>query len=258
MPIRSRADIDAYTASLRNRAPVTSAVDLSGRSVAPWSWDDVARDEDRRLTENLASRSSHNRLVNIGRIASIAPLGAMFAPGGLAPFGGGAGTAASGAGWTMPGVTAPMFGAAASSAVPAAVGGGVTAGRAGTMATLGRIFSSPGMELGVNAGLNLLGTRSANKAAEQARQDQLTQYREALALQRQQLETEARNADLDREDARALNAAINELKKRELDAAEEERAFSRGLIEARETRLAPYRGVSESALRRLSSMWGLG
>jgi hypothetical protein len=84
-----------------------------------------------------------------------------------------------------------------------------------------------------------------------------TANREALALQRQQLEAELRNADLDRADAKAANDALNELKRRELAASEEERAYKRGLEEQRETRLAPYRRQSEAALQRLSAIWGL-
>lgn len=210
-----------------------------------------------------ASKKGHNRLVNIGRVASAVPfaMGAGSALAGLYGGGAAAPAAASGAGWSMPGVSAPVFGGAAGAATGGAGGAGMaaTAGAgAGKLATLGKLFSSPGLELGVNAGLTLLGNRSANKAADQARADQMAQYRESIALQRQQLEMEARNADLDREDARALNAAINELKKRELDAAEEERAFNRSLIEQRETRMAPYRRSSEAALQRLNQMWGLG
>lgn len=144
---------------------------------------------------------------------------------------------------------------ASAGSVPAAAG--TATGTIGRMATLGKIFSSPGMELGVNAGLSLLGTHSAKKAADQARADQLAAQKEAIAIERQKLELEATNANLDREDQRALNAAINELKKRELDAAEEERAFNRGLVEQRETRLAPYRDASGRALQRLQSMWGI-
>jgi hypothetical protein len=114
------------------------------------------------------------------------------------------------------------------------------------------------MNLGVNALTTLFGMRSQTKAADRARAEQLAANREALALERQRLELEARNADLDRADAKAANDAINELRRRELAAAEEERAFNRGLVEAREGRLAPYRANSQAAMRRLAEMWGLG
>ena len=152
----------------------------------------------------------------------------------------------------MPGVTAPVFGVGGATA-PAA-----TAATAASPGILSKIFTSPLAGTLVNAGTSLLGQRSQNKAADQARADTLKAQAEALALQRQQLELEARNADLDREDARALNAAINELKKRELDAAEEVRAFERTQYEARETRRAPYRQAGDAALKRLQAMWGIG
>lgn len=185
------------------------------------------------------------------------PTGFALAPGGaLSSLYSSAAPAAStstSAGWSMPGVTAPTFGAPASTA--AATTGATSAGR---FATMGRLFNSPGMELGVNSALNLFGMRSQNRANDQARQDALLQYREGLALERQRLEQEMQNAALDREDARALNAAVNELKRRELEADEEQRSFERGLVEARETRLAPYRETSAAAMNRLRAMWGLG
>ncbi len=141
-------------------------------------------------------------------------------------------------------------------AAPGAATTATAAPAAGKFATLGKLFSSPGMELGVNTGLSLLGMRSQNRAADQARNDTLTQYREGLALERQRLEAETRNADLDRADAKALNDAINELKRRELDAAEEERSYRRGLEEAREARLQPYRDNSLRAMNALYSMLG--
>jgi hypothetical protein len=113
------------------------------------------------------------------------------------------------------------------------------------------------MDLGVNTGLSLFGMHSQKKAADQARSDTLAANREAIALQRQQLEETTRNANLDRADAKAANDAINELKKRELDAAEEERAYNRSLVEQREARLAPYRQRGQQALDRLASMWSL-
>lgn len=189
--------------------------------------------------------------------------------GGAALFGGGSVMAgmfpgmagASGAaGWTMPGVTAPTFGAvgpvtgtagsALSTLAPAAATGG-------KLATMGRMFSSPGFSTLVNAGLGVAGMRSQNKAADQARLDLLAQQKEALALERQRLELEARNADLDRADAVRLNEAVNELRRRELAIAEEERAWTREREELRDTRLAPYRAGSEAAHRRLMQMWGL-
>lgn len=216
-----------------------------------------------KLQEQWERMEADRRKMGLIRNLAMAGVGGVFAAPAVGALFSSAPAAASGtgaAGWTMPGVSAPVFGAAGpatgavSTAATAAAGGAATAGK---LASLGRLFSSPGMDLAVNAGLSLVGMRQQNKAAEQARLDLLAQQREALALERQRLEMEARNADLDREDARALNEAINELKRRELAAAEEERAYVRAKDEARETRLAPYRGASEAALRRLQSLWGL-
>lgn len=202
--------------------------------------------EDRlRRSRRFGNIAKMGVLGTVAAGAGAGALGAMFT-------GGGAAGAAQGAGWSMPGVTAPVFGVAGATA-PAA-----TAATAASPGILSKMFTSPLVGTLVNAGTSLLGQRSQNKAADQARADTLKAQAEALALQRQQLELEARNADLDREDARALNAAINELKKRELDAAEEVRAFERTQYEARETRRVPYRQAGDAALKRLQVMWGIG
>lgn len=176
---------------------------------------------------------SKNRWNTFGRIATTAGF-APLAMTGMSGLFSGLGGASSGAG--------------------AGVAAGATSG--GKLATLGRLFSSPGFDLGVNSGLTLLGMRSQGQAADRAREDQLAQYREGLALERQRLEQEARNADLDRADAKALNEAINELRRRELDATEEERSYRRGLEESREARLQPYRDLSLQALRQLFPLLG--
>lgn len=163
-------------------------------------------------------------------------LSQMFGSAGASAAGAGAGAAsgapaAAGAGWTMPGVTAPTFGAGV--AAPAAAAGTGTAAIApaaasvGPLATVGRMFSSPGAALLVNSGLSLLSNRSQTQAAERARLDLLEHNRQALALQLRQLEEESRNAALDREERIALNNEINRLRRMELEAQEEERAYRR-------------------------------
>lgn len=143
---------------------------------------------------------------------------------------------------------AAAVGGATQAAAPAATGG--------KLATLGKLFTGRGLELGVNSALTLFGMKSGQKAADQARRDQLLATQQALALERQRLEIESQNANLDREDARALNAAINELKKRELDAAEEARAWERNTYEQQDARREPYRQASQQALNKLLGMWG--
>lgn len=151
---------------------------------------------------------------------------------------------------------AGLFTGGGAAAATSAGAGAVTAPAVGKLATLGKLFSSPGFSTAVNAGTTLLGMRSGNKAADQARTDQLSANREAIALERERLEMEARNANLDREDARALNDAINKLKQQELDLQIEGRDYERSLYNAREARLQPHRQASEAALAKLMSMWG--
>ncbi len=191
--------------------------------------------------------------IGAGTFAAAPGLGALWS--GAAPaasqFGTAAGTGFGGA---------PFIGGAAGMGATAPVLGATS----GLNTAMG-IANSPGVNLGVNALLGWFGKKSADKATDQARQDQLAANREALAIQRQALELQARNADLDRADAKALNDAINELKKRELDAAEEERQYQREQTDylkqkdmARETALAPYRHNSAAAANKLASLWGLG
>lgn len=224
-------------------ARVLQRPEYTGRDIYSIDWSKALGDQ---VSEDAAAYEASKRRWGVADRFATAAAMVPFAAAAPALFGvGGAGGAS-----------------ATASTVPAAAGPATAT--AGRLATLGKIFSSPGMELGVNSALSLFGQHRANKAADQARADQLAAQREALALERQRLEMEARNADLDREDARKLNDAINELKKRELDAAEEERAYRRGESEylrskdeAREARLTPYRNVSEAALSRLASMWGI-
>lgn len=235
--------------------------------------------EQRRLQQMQRDRAAFRRMYNVARIAGIGiPAAAAVVPAVSSMFGsaapaaasaGGAGAAsaapaAAAAGYSSPGIFGGVsFGApvAAGAGTGAAGGGAATivpaAATAGRAATIGRMFSSPGMALAVNAGLSIYGQRSQNRAADQARADLLEQNRQALALQIRQLELEAQNAQLDREERQALNAELNRLRRMELEAAEEERAWRRSLEERREARLEPYRRVSEAAMNRISSMWGL-
>jgi len=148
-----------------------------------------------------------------------------------------------------------LFGGGAAAATTSAAGAPVVSGAGGT--TLGSILNSDALGLGVGAAMNYFGNRSQNQANRYATDVNARNTAETLALERQRLEQEATNANLDREDARKLNEAINELKRRELDAAEEDRAYNRSLIEARELRAAPRREMSARAMRSLGSILGL-
>lgn len=197
-----------------------------------------------------------------------AALSSMFGPAAASSAAASSAAPTAAAGYTSPGIFGGVsFGAPTAGA---ATGAGAStmiapaAATAGRLATIGKMFSSPGMALLVNSGLAYAGQRAQSRQADQARADLLAHNREALALQRQQLEQEAQNAALDRAERQALNAEINKLRRMELEAAEEERAYrrtvdeeERGYRRAREARLEPYRRISESAMNRLSSMWGL-
>ncbi len=164
--------------------------------------------------------------------------------------------------WSMPWVSAPTFGAGPATSAP----GVPSTSSPGIGSTIGKaILNSNPIGMGVSALFGWLGKRSADKAANTARLDQLKANADALALQRQQLELEASNANLDRDDARKLNDAINELKKRELAGQEEQRAYERSNSEfekqqylAKEARAEPYRKISSNAANRLAQMWGIG
>lgn len=159
---------------------------------------------------------------------------------------------------------ASAAGAATSGATAPAVAGATTAAKAGMAARLGSIFSNPGFEVGANSALTLFGQHQQNKANTQARADALATQAKQIELEQQRLAQEAQNANLDREDARALNAAIQDLEKKKFAIAQEQAEFDRsnvlferGKYDQEQSRLAPYRQISEQALRRLSSMWGL-
>ncbi len=197
--------------------------------------------------------------------AALAPLwaggaaagGAAAAPtaaGSLAPIAGGA-----------PWAVTPYAANVATSVAPALAATSAPAAGATTASRMSSISNNPLTSLGISSLFGWLGKRSADKAANTARLDQLKANADALALQRQQLELEASNANLDREDARKLNDAINELKKRELAGQEEQRAYERSNSEfekqqylAKEARAEPYRKISSGAVNRLAQMWGIG
>lgn len=219
----------------------------------------AAQGEASRLEQGNRSRAGHKRLVRAGQVASLIPAGFAFAPGGaLSSMYSGSSLPAGFS--SAPIATLPdavSLPAAATAGVGFSAAPPVTAPAVSRFATLGKIFNSPGAELGINSAMSLYGQHQANKAARDARADALAANREALALQRQQIEEESRNANLDREDARKAQEAINLLKKRELDAAEEERQYLRSKDEAYESRMQPYRDVSAAAMRKLQGMWGL-
>lgn len=217
--------------------------------------------EDDRLRRTAESRAAFDRLHNIFKIAGI---GIPAVAGGAALLGAGSGGAAS----TMPvgytpgweGNSQLLFGGAGGTAAP-----GVGATKAlSTSARLGKIFANPGFEVGTNAALALYGQRSQNKANDRARADALANQAKLIEMEEARLKAEAANANLDREDARALNAAIQDLEKKKFALAQEAAQFERGEAEfrrgeysAEQARLEPYRQISAAAAQRLARMVGV-
>ena len=203
--------------------------------------------------ETAAKVKNQRRLEGIFKAAALAiptaGIGLSADGAGAAPsFGIGAANTGS---WTMPaantaasvmGATAPKVGATS-----------------GVMNRLGNIFSSAGFETAANTGLALLGMRQSNKANDQARQDALAYQTKQIELEQQRLAQELQNATLDREDARALNAAIQELEKKKFALAQESAQFERGIVEKEQGYKDRYRStIQEPAAARLRSILGLG
>lgn len=237
---------------------------FSGLASDPATQAAMARNAQAFDAYNAAKKADARRqfkqavITGAGVMGGSVGLGAMMG-GGAPSFGIGAANTGT---WSGVGAAPAAAGVAtgAGGTVAPVVGGA----KAGLSSKLGALFTSPLASTLAQGAFSLIGQRSQNKAADQARRDTLAANAEALKLQREQLEMETRNADLDREELRAQNAAINELKKRELEAAEEVRAFDREQAlylrskdEAAEQRRAPYRQAGQAALGRLMSMWGL-
>lgn len=205
------------------------------------------------MTGQIARIEQAKRLPNLAKRLALTGVGAA-ATAGLAPVLGSMFTGGAPVSGVMP------AGAATSPAAASVT----AAAKTGLGARLASIFSNPVTGVAINAATAYGANRSQNTATEQARRDTLAANAEALAQERQRLEMEMTNANLDRDDARAAQAALNELKKRELDASEEVRAFDREQAmyvrskdEASEARRAPYREAGTKALARLNAIWGL-
>lgn len=195
-----------------------------------------AAGQDDLHAQQARERAAHNRLVNLGRMASIIiPTAGM-------------------------GLSAAGVGAGASAAAPGAAGTAATvAPKVGTIARLGSIFSSPGFEVGVNGALTGIGMIAQNRANSQARRDTIAQQTKAIELEQQRLALEAKNADLDREDARKLNDAIQALEEKKFQLAQESAQYERSVMDEERAVSADYRNrIAIPAQRRMASILGLG
>lgn len=187
---------------------------------------------------------------------------------GAAMFGGAAAIGAAGGGGGIAGMPAgyvpgwegsmSIIGGAAPAATggaTAAIGSGATRG---ALSGLSSIFSNPGFEVATNAGLGIAGMVTQNRANSRARLDALAREERMLALERERLALEARNADLDREDQRALNAAMQENERRRFALEQERFRFERDIFEQDRAYREPFRRTQELARQRLSAILGLG
>jgi len=231
-------DLSRYTLTPAQQQSVQAIRALPVKSV----WGDEAEhqawNEAIRLDQNNRSKASHNRLVRFGQIASLAPFAVA---GGAALLGGGA--AASGG-------AAGAAGAAGTGVAGAGAGAGVSsAAGAGGLYTLGNL--SKFAQVAVPAVTSYLGQRSQNKALDRQAQIEQQNLQQQMAYAR---EIEAqRRAEADRlygEEQRRWDVD-QQNRARELAASDEERAFTRRLIEERE-------GRRQQARVRLSDFLGRG
>lgn len=207
----------------------------------------------------LMAKNRADYLSSMGGFTKWAPRIAMGAVGALggasvlpALFGGGG--AAAGA--------ATGAGSAGAGAAGAGAGAAGAAGAGGM--SIGSILNSAAVGAGVDALTSYFGNRAANNAnqynadlSQQGLMAQIAQAEKELAEQKRQF---------DNQQAAALeaNAAANELKRRELEGSEEDRAFRRtmdeynkGLLEAREGRRARYQPYQDAALMNLGRILNL-
>lgn len=175
--------------------------------------------------------------------------------------------AAGAAGGVLPSTAmgwAPYAGTASMVSPSAAIGAGAggasliaPAATRGALARMSSVFSHPGFETAANTGLAIGGMVSQNRANSEARRDALAREERMLALERDRLAAEMRNADLDREDARALHAAMQENENRRFALEQERLRFEREIFEQDRAYREPFRRTADLARQRLSAILGL-
>lgn len=184
------------------------------------------------------SRNSHNRLVNIGRVASVAPFALA---GGAALLGGGAAAPAASGTSFWGGVTAPTFGA--STAAGAGVAGSTAAGAGMTFGNLLKLG-----ELGTGIVTNLFGNRSNNRALDRDSMLRQNEFAQQMALLQQQNQQAQRQWE-----------AEQAQRAQEFAMAAEDRTRRNALEDAREGRRTTYRTtIGDPALLRMRDILRLG
>lgn len=151
---------------------------------------------------------------------------------------------------------APAVSTAAKGAIGSTVGN--TVAPAVARFSLGSLLNAPATGLGLNFLTSWMGNRSNARAQQEALAASMRQNDLATELERASIAEQRRQFDQSQADSRAANEAANELRRRELASAEEERAYRRRLEDDREARLAPFRARAERAAQTLAQFLGRG
>lgn len=246
-----RPEDEARIAQMQSVRVVPNRTSLA----SPWrgqaEYDQSVLGEIDHLDRLNRSRRSHNRLVNIGRFASVA-----IPTAGVGLSLAGAGAAASAAPAASSGIGTTAGYGSLFTGNGAFLGGGSSVAAPAARFSLGSVLNSPVAGLGVNFLSSWMGNRANSRAQRDALAAQMRQNDAATALERDQIAEQRRQFDTSQADARAAREAENEMRRRELAASEEERAFNRRLVEEREARLAPYLASAERARRTLAQLLG--
>lgn len=217
-----------YVQEIAGRTSVPSRTSVT-EPLRAVNWDEQASAEAARLEKLNRSRASHQRLVRLGQIATVAPFAA-------------AGGAALAAG------SASVPGAVGASTAPLG-GGTVTAAGGASMAS--RIPWLRLGEIGAGTVTNLIGMRAQNRANDRAFGAEQAAIERAERLQAQQMEEDKRRWEAEQEQARL-----------DREAANEERAWRRHLEEqdAALRRASWDAGANRRAIRdaALISLGGVG
>lgn len=106
---------------------------------------------------------------------------------------------------------------------------------------------TPLITTGLGGLFRLLGARSSGNATKQAADTSYQGVLAQLAQAQRELDEQRRQFDESQAAARAALEAENEMRRRELAATEEERAFQRGLLEERQARRRMFYPLQEQA-----------
>lgn len=151
-----------------------------------------------------------------------------------------------------------LFGGGAS--MPAAATEGVgfsSAGGSGMGFSLGKLLGSRGVEAIGNGVTSILGMRSQNNANRYATDVNARLTAQQIQMEQDRIARQEAADAADRADAQKRWEAEQAMKAKELAASEEERAYNRQLLDAREARRALYDPYRQNAMRSLGAILGI-